>query len=123
MTCPELLFTPILITKDCTGIHTMCYQSILNSEKEGEPFIFKEFRNNIVLSGGNSVLRGFTKRMQTEITAISGYNDVKVVACPERAHAAWIGGSCKSSLSTFDRMWVTKGAYEEKGVEVVQNMC
>jgi actin len=48
---------------------------------------------------------------------------VRVVAAPDRKHAAWIGGSILASLSTFQTMWMTKKDYEESGPSIIHRKC
>jgi len=48
---------------------------------------------------------------------------VKCVAPAERKFSVWIGGSTLSTLATFQTMWVTKGEYEEVGVNIVHRKC
>jgi actin-related protein len=62
--------------------------------------------------------------MQKEMEALvpSG-KKIRIVAPPERKFAVWIGGSILSSLSTFQRMWISKQDYDELGPSIVHRKC
>ncbi|EFA75508.1 hypothetical protein PPL_11012 [Heterostelium album PN500] len=49
--------------------------------------------DNIVLSGGSTMLPGFEERMLKEKALLSPDYKIKVVASPEAKYSAWIGGS------------------------------
>lgn len=67
---------------------------------------------------------GVADRVQKEIVALAPSSmKVKVVAPPERKYSVWIGGSILASLSTFQRMWVTKQEYDESGPSIVHRKC
>lgn len=52
---------------------------------------------------------GLADRLQKETTALAPSSfKVKVIAPPERKYSVWIGGSILGSLSTFQRMWISK---------------
>ena len=48
---------------------------------------------------------------------------IKVIAPPERKYLSWIGGSILSSLSSFQKMWMTKEEYDEYGPTFVHKKC
>ena len=111
--CCEALFDPILagldyddnIAKYCNNCIIKCHETIK-----------KVLYNNICLSGGNTMFKGFPERLANEIKALapeSYKNDVKVIAEHERNLAAWKGASIISTLSTFGNLWITKKEYEE----------
>jgi len=117
--CCEALFNPNMagldyddnIAKYCNNCIIKCHETIK-----------KILYNNIFLSGGNTMFKGFPERLTKEIKALapeSYKNDVKVIAEPERNISAWKGGSIISTLSTFDNLWITKKEYEEYGAYIV----
>lgn len=87
--------------------------------------------NSIVLSGGTTMMPGFTERMKSEVDALSrskNTNIPTVIPHPsvrepgyngQRKYAAWIGASMFASLSTFKLIQVTKEEFEDEGVQVV----
>ncbi|AOW07787.1 YALI0F27533p [Yarrowia lipolytica CLIB122] len=74
--------------------------------------------NNIVITGGGSLVQGLSDRVSKDVTqALSGLK-VRVAAASnqeERRHGAWIGGSVLGSLGSFHQLWVSKQEWQEKG--------
>jgi len=78
---------------------------------------------NIVSAGGSTMFPGIAERMAKELAArVPSSMNVRVVAVPDRIHAAWIGGSILASLSTFNE-WISKAEYEEAGSSIVHRKC
>ncbi|KAL0365963.1 UNVERIFIED_CONTAM: actin [Sesamum radiatum] len=62
----------------------------------------KDLYENIVLSGGSTMLPGFADRMSKEISDVAPRNtNINIVAPPDRNYTVWIGGSILASLTTF----------------------
>ena len=80
--------------------------------------------DNIVLSGGSSVLPGFNERMTREITvnATDGAT-VDVVTDSQRKYAAWVGASMLGSIPTIKDVLITKEDYEADKDGVVSKRC
>ncbi|VDL70524.1 unnamed protein product [Nippostrongylus brasiliensis] len=86
--------------------------------------IRKDLYSNIVLSGGTTMYPGITDRMKKEVAKLApSMVRVKIMAPPERKYSVWIGGSVLASLSTFQRMWITKQEYDESGNSIVHRKC
>ncbi|KAJ6798194.1 actin-like [Iris pallida] len=118
--CPEALFQPSLIGMEAAGIHEMTYNCIRKCDVD----MRKDLYGNIVLSGGSTMLPGIVDRMTKEITALAPSSmKIKVVAHPERKYSVWIGGSLLASLNTFQKMWISKGEYDEYGSSIVHRKC
>ncbi|KHJ92005.1 Actin [Oesophagostomum dentatum] len=118
--CPEVLFKPHLVGRESLGIHEITHKCIMKCDVD----IRKIFYGNILLSGGTSMLPGFAERMQQEIQLlVPNTVRVKTVASPERKYSAWIGGSILASLSSFEKLWVSKQDYEESGPSVIHRKC
>ena len=63
---------------------------------------------------------GFADRMQMEITARAPPTmRIKIIAPAERKNSVWIGGSILASLTTFQKMWISKQEYDESGPSIV----
>ena len=61
---PELLFKPELADlRIDTGISELLYKQVINCPID----LRKSMFNNIILSGGNTKLEGFTDRMKTDL--------------------------------------------------------
>ncbi|KAL3089937.1 hypothetical protein niasHS_006389 [Heterodera schachtii] len=85
--------------------------------------------SNLIVTGGNSLIVGFTDRLNHDL-AQKCPSTIKIrVSNPnyststERRFGAWIGGSIVSSLGTFQQLWISKGEYEETGKSIVERKC
>ncbi|BES99278.1 unnamed protein product [Nesidiocoris tenuis] len=109
---PEVLFRPDLIGDECEGIHEVLVFAIQKSDLD----LRKTLYQNIVLSGGSTLFRGFGDRLLSEIKKVAP-KDIKIrISAPqERLYSTWIGGSILASLDTFKRMWVSKREFEDEG--------
>jgi actin, other eukaryote len=114
--CPEFLFKPELGGKELRGVHKLTFDSIMTCKSD----VRKDLYSNIILSGGTTMLEGFGERLYKEIQGLAPQTmKIKVIASPNRKYNAWIGGSTLSTLSTFQKMWITKSDYEEFGETAV----
>lgn len=109
---PEILFRPDLMGEECEGIHEVLVYSIQKSDLDLRRVLFQ----NIVLSGGSTLFKGFGDRLLSEIKKVAP-KDIKIrISAPqERLYSTWIGGSILASLDTFKRMWVSKREFEDEG--------
>jgi actin beta/gamma 1 len=140
--CPEALFQPSLLGMEACGIHETTYNCIMkcdadirrdlyantettyNSTMKCDVDIRRDLYANIVISGGSTMYPGIVERMQKEITALAPSTmKIKIIAAPERKYSVWIGGSILASLSTFQKMWISKQEYEESGPSIVHRKC
>jgi len=65
----------------------------------------KALASSIVIAGGNTMFKGFTERLESEIDRLlkenqKGYT-VNLIKKPYRRYISWIGASILSSLSSF----------------------
>ncbi|KAJ1443188.1 Actin family [Sesbania bispinosa] len=96
--CAEVLFQPSLIQSKEPGIHEAIYNSIMKCDDD----IRKNLYDNIILSGGTTLLPNIVDRMRKEISVLAPRSmKIRVVAPPERKYVAWIACSILASLSTF----------------------
>uniref|UniRef100_A0A0A9WI68 Beta-centractin n=1 Tax=Lygus hesperus TaxID=30085 RepID=A0A0A9WI68_LYGHE len=110
---PEVLFRPHLIGDESLGIHELLSEAIGLADMDLRRTLFQ----NIVISGGTSLLPGFSVRVLNELKK-KAPKDVKVkLSVPkERLYSAWIGGSILASLESFhNNMMVTKKEYDDHG--------
>ncbi|KAK7089297.1 actin-2-like [Littorina saxatilis] len=115
--CPEALFRPWLLGKDCPGLHEAIYSSIMKSPIDTRRNLFAY----IILSGGNTLFPGIAQRMMSEIRSLAPEvkRTVRVTESKDRADFVWIGGSILGSLSTFVGMSLTKAVYEDVGLSAL----
>nr|CAD2199534.1 unnamed protein product [Meloidogyne enterolobii] len=80
--------------------------------------------SNLMVTGGNSLIMGFTDRLNHDLAQkCLSTQKIRVSSAPttaERRFGAWIGGSIVSSLGTFQQLWISKGEYEESGRQIVE---
>ena len=87
-TVPEVLFNPTDIGINQAGIPEAISQSI---QKCPDIFADELYRNTIV-SGGNSVIEGFSKRIRSELGSIKPDDcSVGIHQMQNPTHAAWRG--------------------------------
>lgn len=113
---PEILFRPDLIGSESEGIHDVLVNSIAKSDLE----LRKVFLENIVLSGGSTLFKGFGERLLSEVKkAVPRNSHIKIFSSPKRLYSTWTGGSILANLGSFKRMWVSKREYEEDGLRAI----
>lgn len=122
--CPEILFQPSLLGADgagMKGLHQLCATSIGKIDTEELRTAMYE---NVVLSGGTSMLPGIGDRMQNEVSALATDGaSVSVICDSQRKYAAWVGGSMLGSLPTIKDILITKEEYDEDRDNVVARRC
>lgn len=111
-TAPEIIFQPGLASKKTCGLGELVYYSLMKCDEK----MRGELAANITLSGGNTKFPGFEKRLSLELGKLLPTGQVPSVrALPNRELLSWVGGARLSNLSSFQRFWVTKADYQEKG--------
>lgn len=99
--CPEVLFKPSRLGMEAGGVHEILVRSIRRCDMD----IRREMFNNVVLSGGTTMIPGLSNRLAKEVSSLAPPGvTVRVVAPPERKYSVWIGGSILASLSTFQQV-------------------
>ena len=119
---PELMFTGNSEESGFMGVHKMIVEAITRTDLD----IRKELYNNIVVTGGNTVIPGFIERVQVLVPEIAPTNTkVKIIShmTTERKSSPWIGGSILSSLGSFQQMWMSKQEFDENGSIMVERKC
>lgn len=113
---PEVLFRPDLIGQEYEGIHEVLVYSIQRCDMDLRKVLYQ----NIVLSGGSTLFKGFGDRLLDEVKKVGPKSiKIRISAPQERLYSTWIGGSILASLDTFKRMWVSRREFEENGVKAL----
>ncbi|XP_072179550.1 actin, cytoplasmic 1-like isoform X1 [Diadema setosum] len=119
-TCLEAMFRPSLLDSNHElGIADIVHRGIQTCSHDIRARLYQE----VVLTGGNTMHRGFGERMTRELKERIPGTDVKVIAPPERRSSVWIGGSILGSLSNYKGMWISKSTYEEYGPTAVRRFA
>ena len=119
---PESIFNPNIIEVQSDNLPNI----ILDSINRCDISTRKELFNNIILGGGNTLIKGFETRLKSEINAIKKRN-CGIVSLKERNYSAWIGSSGISSLSIFssrissNNKWISKTDYSKYGESLFEN--
>lgn len=97
---PEVLFRPELGSVDSPGVHTMVYNCLQQLDVDARATL----QHQVHLSGGNTLIPGFSDRLELELTRLLPVNArPKVTTLPgkEGEFAVWIGGSVLGGLKSF----------------------
>lgn len=120
--CPEVLFNPGFSGLEYDGFSKMLFDTINKINEDNR----KDLYVNIVLSGGNTMFKGFPERIENDIEKLAPPTmKVKCVAPPERLNAAWIGGSIVTQLAPFKDFCISKDEYYDAGPGLIhrKNVC
>ena len=124
--CCDTLFNPPFIAigteldKKDIGIINKCYLAIMKISVSVRLDLYR----NVVISGKTSLFDGLAERIRQDVEKLAPSSmRVGVIAPPERAYYAWIGGSILASLTTFVEMWIDKMEYDENGPSIVHRKC
>uniref|UniRef100_A0A915AUE1 Actin-like protein 6A n=2 Tax=Parascaris TaxID=6254 RepID=A0A915AUE1_PARUN len=83
--------------------------------------------SNLMVTGGNSLIMGFTERLNHDLAhKCPPTIKLRVNSAPtpmERRFGAWIGGSILASLGAFQQMWVSRAEYDDTGKTLVEKKC
>ena len=119
----ELLFTPSICEekKNENGLINLIIGSINKTEMIDKK-LKQNLIENIVLSGGTTMMEGFANRVYQDLGNYteSGFEleyEPNVIAENNRAIGKWIGMSMISSMSAFDKLFIKKAEYQELGEE------
>jgi len=115
--CCEILFQPSFVGSESNGIHSMLQNSIEKSDINVRRALYE----NVILSGGTVITRGFSNRLEKELKSISK-TPVKV-STPSSKYSVWAGASVLVSIPSFQQRWITKKEYQEEGAGIVHKKC
>lgn len=102
---------------DKTPLHELIKESILACDIH----IRKELVGNILIAGGNTMIKGYSETLKKKLEKIMGKNYeglIKINCQKDRKYAVWTGASVICSISNFQSMWISKNEYEEIGPSV-----
>lgn len=123
----ETLFKPKAFGVGDASSSSLSLSQLLHSSISSvDPDIRAHLLNNVVLTGGSSLIPGLGDRLTNEIQTIAPGSKVRIYApgnTVERKCGGWLGGSILSSLGTFHQMWVSRAEYNEVGANIVEKRC
>ena len=115
----EIMFNPSFVGMGEKGIVQRCCDIINKFEGIEEK---QELFSYVILSGGNTMMKGFYERFTKDIKEIAPAemkDSLKVLAMPHRDDHAWIGGSIFASVSSYKKKFITKEEYNEFGSQYI----
>ena len=97
------------------GVHFATLDTVMKCDVDIRDRLFE-----IVVSGGNTMFPGFVDRFKKEFEKISSPNSkIKVIAPTNRNNSVFFGASLFTSLSTFEKLWISKEEYDCDGPGIV----
>ncbi|XP_020551829.1 actin-related protein 3-like [Sesamum indicum] len=129
---PELFFNPEIYSSDfSTPLPDLIDKCIQSAPIDTRRALYQ----NVVLSGGSTMFKGFHKRLQRDLKKIvdaRGFAsearlggefkakpvEVNVLSHPVQRYAVWFGGSVLASTPEFFTACHTKAEYEERGASI-----
>lgn len=135
---PEVFFQPEIFSPDFnTPLSQVVDDAILSAPTDCR----RQLYNNIVLSGGSTMFKAFSRRLDRDIKKriTARYNrnlekfnitreedkprklDVSVESSSTQKYAAWFGGSCLAADPSFKQACHSREAYLEHGPRIVRS--
>lgn len=109
---PNILFNPLLNEFEYPGIHEILFDSISKTNVE----LKLKFYNSIILTGGNTKMKGYKERLNHEMKKITPKNlKIRLHSPNNPEFSPWIGGNIISSMENTKKMWVSYKEYYESG--------
>ena len=80
--------------------------------------------NNTLVTGGTTLLPGFTERLEGELSPLNDHTGrIKLTKANNPVMATWTGASVISSRSTFSQQCISADQYAESGAQIVHLKC
>lgn len=131
---PDLIFNPSLLYTSSSLSSLLhnefnylleidpLHQSIYKAIMDCDVYLRKELLGNIVLSGGNTMIKGFAEALKVNLLSVFDgkyEEDIKIFAASDRKYSIWNGASVICSIGNFQNMWISKNEYEESGESIM----
>jgi len=106
----EMYFDPCRVTgdRDSTnvGIHELVGQVLEVSEIDSR----MELVQNILVSGGGTLMKGFLERFETELKDHLPHlaDNIRIYADKDRQNSVWRGGCVLATLDMFQKKWLRR---------------
>ena len=113
---PEILFNLDYIGKEYLSFTDIIMSSINKVDIQ----LRQKSYENILLSGGNTAIKGLMDKLTSELKN-KAYKNLKInlKTTPKPEFCCWMGGNIISTLEIFKRMWVSKNEWAEKGNKII----
>ena len=120
---PEILFQPQILDKEAPGISESVFSVIQGADVD----LRSEFYRSVVLSGGTTLIPGFSARLTGDLTraykerVLKGRSEsskvkIKVNSAPGREYSVYTGASVLADImKDRDDFWLTREQWHELG--------
>jgi len=108
----EPLFDPKIIHIDYMGLAEAISKVVKSWDREN----WEELLSNVILSGGGSVIKGLSERIEVELQSFFSEKlktKIKVVAPSGRENMGWIGASVLFSKDQLKKGWIKNPSHQE----------
>ncbi|MGQ4891890.1 MAG: actin, cytoplasmic 2 [Candidatus Njordarchaeia archaeon] len=115
---PEILYKPEWIGLEDRPIDEKVWESIMDCDIHIRPNLYE----NIILSGGTTMIMNFRERLEKELKEIvppAAKDRIKVEAPENRLYSVWMGGAILASLPAFKKLVVTQKEWREVGPDSI----
>lgn len=102
----DILFKPSLIGKEIKGCQFLIGETINSCDLN----VREQLRNNIILSGGTTLVNNFEERLNEKMSTFFN-NNIKVITHSNQQYLQWQGGSIISQLSLFRELSLRRSEY------------
>ena len=108
---PEILFNPLIREYEYPGIQEILAESINKTNVD----LKLQLYGSILLSGGNTNIKGMKERIYKEIKKLAPKKaKIRLHAPSNPENCCWIGDNIISSLEISKEMWISVKEYMEK---------
>lgn len=113
---PEILFNPLIREYEYPGIQEILAESINKTNVD----LKLQLYGSILLSGGNTNIKGMKERIYKEIKKLAPKKaKIRLHTPSNPENCCWIGGNIISSLEISKEMWISVKEYMEKGENIL----
>ncbi len=115
---PEIMYKPDWIGLEDRPLDEKVWEAIMDCDIHVRPSMYE----NIVLSGGSTMIPNFRERLEKELKEIApaaAKDKIQVTAPENRLYAVWQGGAILASLPAFKKLVVTQKEWRETGPEAI----
>ena len=113
---PEILFNPLLREYEYPGLPEILSESINKTNVD----LKLQLYGSILLSGGNTNIKGMKERIYKEIKKLAPKNaKIRLHTPSNPENCSWIGGNIISSLEIAKKMWISVKEWMEKGEYII----
>ena len=113
---PEILFNPLMREYEYPGIQEILAESINKTNVD----LKLQLYGSILLSGGNTNIKGMKERIYKEIKKLAPKKaKIRLHTPSNPENCCWIGGNIISSLEISKEMWISVKEYMEKGENIL----